>query len=274
MGVGVTSTLTFKKVKQSPSLVLSFCFQVLIHIFLGLFIEDHTGSSYLCIPGLLELTHTLLRTFWSFWLLTAYTHFLFLPLLDFIEHLVELGISHPTICNKLSALKFMFTRFHWPTQIFDSSILSRTLRVIDISVPRVLKSKEIFSIQDLTNLIHLTLSHAWGLVWKPLFLLVSFAFLRIDNHLPQSAYHSASHYTSLRRDVVFKDNIATISLRYTKSGQSWSTLTHVQVPTLHGAPLSFWLQKRKFATIFLWCSKSWLLRHFMFFLTQTFQHFY
>ena len=131
----------------------------------------------------------------------------------------------------------MFTQFHWPSQVFDSSIITRALRAIDISVPRIPKSKEIFSIQDLTNLIHLTLAHPWGLVLRPLFVLAFFAFLRISNLLPQSAHHYDSHYTLLWRDVAFKDNMTTITLRYTKSRQSRSTLTHLQVPTFAGSPL-------------------------------------
>ena len=130
----------------------------------------------------------------------------------------------------------MFSRFQWDSKVFDSLLISRALKAIDISVPRTPKPKQIFSIQNLTDLVHLTDSHPWGIVLKPLFLLAFFAFLRISNLLPQSSTHYDPHYTLLRKDIVFKSGMAIVTLRFTKSRQSRSSLTHIQVPSLSTSP--------------------------------------
>ena len=125
-------------------------------------------------------------------------------LLAFIEQQLQFGISHPTLCNNLSALKFMFFRFQWATQAFTSPLISRALKVIDISVRRTFKPKEIFSIQDLTDLVHLTASHPWGVALRAQFLLAFFAFLRISNLLPHSSLLLSSSLYPSKKGCCFQ----------------------------------------------------------------------
>ena len=115
-------------------------------------------------------------------------------LVAYSEFLVASHISHPTIYNKMSALKHMLSRFHWNLEIFDSPLLSNALMAIDLSVPQALSQKAVYSIADMHNLIRVAASHLLGLVFIPLFLLGFFAFLRISNLL-QSSIHYDPHFT-------------------------------------------------------------------------------
>ena len=101
-------------------------------------------------------------------------------LLAYIEHLVHLPLAYPTICNQVSALKYMFNRFHWPgsTCIFSDPLVSQLLHSIDVNVPRPISTHTILSIEDLTALVQATFTHPLGVFLRPLFLLGFFGFLR------------------------------------------------------------------------------------------------
>ena len=158
-------------------------------------------------------------------------------LVAFIEQLVAQGITYPTIANHISALKSQFTRFNLPSQALDSPIVLRLLRSIDKNVPRPLAPKSVFTISQLVSLVQLAHKHPLAVLLVPLFLLAFFAFLRISNLLPKSKYHWDNHHTLLRKDISFTPSGLTIVLRWTKSRQSRSQISKLQVPALPSHPL-------------------------------------
>lgn len=105
-------------------------------------------------------------------------------------------------------------------------------------MPRTLSPKDIFTIPQLTQLIHLTSSHKLGLYLRPLFLLAFFGFLRISNLLPKSAYSYDPHMLLLRQDVQFNPSGGlTLTLKWSKARQSRSQQARVSLPVLPGHPL-------------------------------------
>ena len=46
-------------------------------------------------------------------------------LLAYIEHLVLTPLTHPTILNHISALKYMFHRFNWSGVIFSDPLVAQ-----------------------------------------------------------------------------------------------------------------------------------------------------
>ena len=159
-------------------------------------------------------------------------------ILAFLEHLVSLGLSSPTIQNHVSALKSSYLRHSLPAPALHHPLVSRLLKAIDRSVPRVLTPKDIFTLPQFQALIQATGSHPLGIFLKPLFLLAFFGFLRISNLLPQSSTNWDPHYTLLWQDVTWDPSIITIRLRWTKTRQSRSQTAAIQVPTLRDHPLS------------------------------------
>ena len=147
------------------------------------------------------------------------------------------GIKYPTIANHISALKYQFVRFNLPAQALDSPMVLCLLRSIDKNVPRPLVPKSVFTIFQLVSLVQLALKQPLAILLVPLFLLAFFAFLRISNLLPKSRFHWDNHCTLLRKDISFTPSGLTIVLRWTKSRQSRSQLSKVQVPSLPSHPL-------------------------------------
>ena len=121
--------------------------------------------------------------------------------------------------------------------IFSDPLVAQLLCSIDINVPRPISPQAILSIEDLTALVQATFTHPHGVLLRPLFLLAFFGFVRISNLLPKSALHYDPHFTLLRQDVALSSQHATITLKFTKSRQSRSRLSYVQVPVLNNSIL-------------------------------------
>ena len=83
-------------------------------------------------------------------------------LLAYIEHVVLIPLTHPTILNHVSALKYMFHRFNWSGAIFSDPSVAQLLHSIDINVPRPISPQAILSIEDLTALVQATFTHPLG----------------------------------------------------------------------------------------------------------------
>ena len=104
-------------------------------------------------------------------------------LLAYLEHLVHSSLSYPTILNRVSSLKYMFSRFQWPLHIFHHPLVSQLLHSVDVNVPRSLPPRQVFSISNMQALIRASGHHPLGRLLRPLFLLAFFGFLRISNLL-------------------------------------------------------------------------------------------
>ena len=108
---------------------------------------------------------------------------------------------------------------------------------MSLSVPQVRRFKGIFDISALHSIIPTCLHLPLGFIYAPLFLLAFFAFLRLSNIVPTSPSSFSPLVHLCRGDVIFHPTFATVVIKWSKTFQSGSQFSTVQVPSLGSPPL-------------------------------------
>ena len=70
-------------------------------------------------------------------------------ILAFVEFCVPQGLCHPTIYNHISPIKSQCIMFRLPSSGFDSPLVSKVVKSIDLNVLRPLTTKSVYTISQL-----------------------------------------------------------------------------------------------------------------------------
>ena len=105
-------------------------------------------------------------------------------LLVFIEFLVAHTLSHRVILNYISALKYMFARYGWNSEIFQAPLIQRMLQGIRLTTRQVISPKGVFTLPQLKSIIYACAHFPDPLLYRSAFLLAFYAFYRISNIAP------------------------------------------------------------------------------------------
>ena len=104
--------------------------------------------------------------------------------LMFVEFLAYNGLKHVSILNYILAIKSQFKWLEIPSTVFDHTKVKLMLKVVAVSIRNPPKLKQIFDISILFQIILSCSALPHPLVFKSLYLLAFFGFLRISNLLP------------------------------------------------------------------------------------------
>ena len=104
--------------------------------------------------------------------------------LAFIEFLQANGLSHTSIEAYISSLRSQFRILGLSIAPLSHHTITLALRSLALNVPVQRKTKGIFDIPILHAIIHICDTLPLGFIYKPLFLLSFFAFLRLSNLVP------------------------------------------------------------------------------------------
>ena len=158
-------------------------------------------------------------------------------ILAFLELLAQNGSRSHTLANYVSVLKHFF-------RLYDLDITGLMHRKIHLFVKSVSMNskyfpryKATFTIETLSKLVHACDKIMYGKVYKAVFLLSNFGFLRLSNIAPASSksFDETRHF--LRSDVIFGPPGAHIVLKWAKAMQSSHSHQIVQIPLLPLFPI-------------------------------------
>ena len=107
-------------------------------------------------------------------------------ILAYLEYLVENKVSMAMIANNISAIKANFTVYGLEYTLLDHPRVRYFIKAIQINRPLSIPKRNIMSIKDLEWLSTLCDQFACGPVFRAVFLLGFFAFLRISNVAPHA----------------------------------------------------------------------------------------
>ena len=182
----------------------------------------------------------------------AFTIFMELPvelnvhsILAFLEYLYNNSVSYKVMLNYVSSLKKAAIKYHWHPEVLSHRLVSEYLRSISINTRFAPTPRGIF---DLTTLA--LISQACDILVDPplfraIFLLAFFAFLRMSNIAPHSRFKFDAQRHFLRQDVIFAEPGAHILIKWTKTLQDSSAHHFVQIPVLKNVTLCPVLALRK-----------------------------
>ena len=148
----------------------------------------------------------------------------------FLEFLASQTLSYRVILNYVSALKYMFTRYAWHTKVLDLPIVRRMLDGIKLTVRQAPLPKMIFSLAQVSEILHLSSSFPDSFVYRSAFLLAFYAFFRISNIAPpfQKSFDPSRHL--LRQDIEFAYPGVHVHVKWAKKVQAPDNRHVIKLP--------------------------------------------
>ena len=157
--------------------------------------------------------------------------------LMFIEFLAYNGLKHVSILNYISAIKSQLKWLEIPSTVFDHTKVKLMLKAVAVSIRNPPKFKGIFDISTLFQIILSCSALPHPLVFKSLYLLAFFGFLRISNLLPPSRLSFDLKKQLCRGDVITEVNYAIILVKWSKTLQASNQGSFIMIPQLGKSPL-------------------------------------
>ena len=158
-------------------------------------------------------------------------------IMAYLQFLIENNVSVHMVANHISALKANFVMYGLDYTVLNNPRVSYFLKSIKINRPLAIRPKNIITLPVLKQMVSLCDHTYCGKVFKAVFLLSFFAFLRISNIAP----HSYSAFDPTRnltpKDIRITKTYMHITLTWTKTIQTRDKTHVVVVPRLPQSPL-------------------------------------
>ena len=158
-------------------------------------------------------------------------------ILSYIEYLVIQGLKYTTIINNLSLLKNTFRMRGLPVYLLESVNIKLMLRACSITMDFHPSIRNIITLQILHKIIAACRILGQPLLYRSLFLLAFFGFLRISNCVPRSSRAFDPSRQLARGDVILTSPGLQIIVKWTKTIQQRNQFKTIPIPTIVGHPL-------------------------------------
>ena len=189
-------------------------------------------------PSTMNAHHLHIRTY------LAFVVFMDLPvelhvhsILAFLEYLHTNSISYKVLLNYISSLKRAALKYNWHPEVLSHRLVLDYIRSISINSTFTPTPRGIFDISTLALISRTCVILDDPILFRAIFLLAFFGFLRMSNIAPHSKFKFDSSRHFLRQDVIFADPGAHILLKWTKTLQERSAHHFVQIPALSNSYL-------------------------------------
>ncbi len=158
-------------------------------------------------------------------------------ILGFIEHCAASGLSYKSINNYVSGLRSMFHKHKLPVQLLYERDVKLMLFSCSKNIRLAPRSKGIFTIPQLTAIIHHCGILQYPSVYRAIFLTAFHGFFRLSNLVPTSkaAFDLTRHLA--RGDIVRGDPGFHVIVKWTKTLQTSNHITTVPLPYVHNSSL-------------------------------------
>ena len=124
-------------------------------------------------------------------------------ILAFLEYLYVNSISYKVILNYISSLKKAAIKYSWPSHIFSHRLIQEYLRSVSINSRFTPTPRGIFDISTLSLISQTCEILEDPPLFRAIFLLAFFGFLRMSNIAPHSRYKFDNNKHFLRQDIIF-----------------------------------------------------------------------
>ena len=168
---------------------------------------------------------------WNFTQVTVFN------LLAFLECLNYNAVKHSQMANYLSAIKTQFLLCGLDVACFSDARLKFYQKAVQRQGPLSIKLNKLIDIPLLRDIVEQCNFMFMGQVFKALYLLSFYSFLRLSNLVP----HALSQFSPLkhlaRGDVLFRPNKLVIVVKWTKTMQNNNQIKLITIPAIVGSDL-------------------------------------
>ena len=179
-------------------------------------------------------TLTQYRKMWRDFLAFQVTAQMLLSFMEFL-HCNALSLSH--IPNYLTALRALHIVYGLETSAFKDERLPLFIKSLRLQAPFNPKLVLSLDIELLQKIVSKCDNFSFPVVFKPLYLVTFFSFMRLSNLLP----HSVNSFDDTRQlakgDVIFGHQGAVLVVTWSKTVQNRKDFATIPLPDLQGGPL-------------------------------------
>ena len=158
-------------------------------------------------------------------------------LLCFLECLQFNGVKHTQMANYLSAIKSQFLIFGLDVTCFTDARLKLYQRAIQLHAPLTVKLNKIIDVSLLIKISEECDYMYMGQIYKALYLLSFFSFLRRSNLVSHSIAAFSPLKQLARADVIFKPGKMIIIVKWFKTMQNNNQIKLITIPRILNSPI-------------------------------------
>ena len=158
-------------------------------------------------------------------------------MLSYMEYMVQNGYSHMNVSNNVAAIKSLSLVYgHDISHCLDNrvSFFIKSIKNNSQLSPTI---RPLIDIEVLGHILQETTNLPYPAVYRPLYLLCFFSFLRISNILPHTIASFDVSRQLARGDMIFGSNQATIIIKWSKTIQDRKNIKTIHIPVLGNSPL-------------------------------------
>ena len=147
----------------------------------------------------------------------------------FLTYLYDSGLMHGSIAGYLAAVKHGFVYYRLDVAVFDDRLIKLLLKSFAINGPLRIRIKGVIDIELLKKIIIACDYLDQPLMYKALFLMAFFTFLRISNFTPLGKLHFDTTRQLTRGDIVWGVPGAHMIIKWAKNMQERNECHVVQI---------------------------------------------
>ena len=160
-----------------------------------------------------------------------------LIVLAYLQFLEFSGFSASAMSNHLSAIKTTLALYGLPTLPFSDPWIKCFQKAIVLHKPFKVQLKKVIDIPTLQLFVRLCDSTYMGQIFKAVYTLAFFSFLRLSNLVPHSQKLYSPLYQLARGDIIFAPPGLHILLKWSKTLQSRNVVKVLKIPSLGSNPI-------------------------------------
>ena len=168
-------------------------------------------------------------------------------IISFLEYLAQQNISVHMLANYVAAIKANFIIYNLDKSCLSDSKIKYFLKSVRINRPLAVPRRNIMSVKVLKHLVSLCDGLFMGFVYKAVFLLGFFGFLRLSNIAPHSltSFDASRHLAA--GDVFFTKTHVKVIIKWSKTNQNRDRIHVLSHPWIRASNIcSFKALKRIF----------------------------
>ena len=158
-------------------------------------------------------------------------------IISYLEYLAQNGLSANMLANHVSAGKANFTMHGLDYSIWEHPNVRYFIKSIKINRPIKVTKKNIIDLPTLLNIVTQCDSLYMGKIFKAVFLLAFFGFLRLFNIAPHSlsTFDPSRHLTA--GDLIFTKKFLKVVIKWSKTIQTRDRVYVLSLPRIPGSNL-------------------------------------
>ena len=152
-------------------------------------------------------------------------------LLSFMEYLFQNSQSHRNIANYMAAIRAYHIIYGFNTVPFKDERMSLYLKSLKIQAPLAPARRSSLDIHLLEAIVQMCDTFRFPIIFKSLYLLCFFSFLRLSNILPHSA-PAFDHTRQLARADYIPAANGAVLIKWSKTLQNRKDIVTIPIPSL------------------------------------------